>query len=57
VHPECLDDKGQRIRELTSVVQKRFDFSEGPVELYVERVQNRGLCGAERTACQGNGVW
>jgi len=39
-----LGEKGQRIRELTSVVQKRFDFSEGAVELYAERVQNRGLC-------------
>jgi len=29
---------------LTSVVQKRFDFDDGAVELYAERVQNRGLC-------------
>lgn len=39
-----LGEKGQRIRELTSVVQKRFEFAEGAVELYAERVQNRGLC-------------
>ena len=42
-----LGEKGQRIRELTSVVQKRFDFSEGAVELYelyAECVQNRGVC-------------
>jgi len=39
-----LGEKGQRIRELTSVVQKRFDFDDGAVELYAERVQNRGLC-------------
>ncbi|KAI2491943.1 Ribosomal protein S3 [Fragilaria crotonensis] len=39
-----LGEKGQRIRELTSVVQKRFDFADGAVELYAERVQNRGLC-------------
>merc|ERR1712008_567712 len=39
-----LGEKGQRIRELTSVVQKRFDFDEKAVELYAERVQNRGLC-------------
>lgn len=39
-----LGEKGQRIRELTSVVQKRFNFDEGAVELYAERVQNRGLC-------------
>merc|ERR1712151_375053 len=39
-----LGEKGRRIRELTSVVQKRFDFPEGAVELYAERVANRGLC-------------
>ena len=39
-----LGEKGQRIRELTSVVQKRFDFAEGTVELFAERVNNRGLC-------------
>merc|ERR1712021_216071 len=39
-----LGEKGQRIRELTSLVQKRFDFPEGTVELYAERVANRGLC-------------
>merc|ERR550514_91080 len=39
-----LGEKGQRIRELTSVVQKRFHFADGAVELYAERVANRGLC-------------
>jgi small subunit ribosomal protein S3e len=39
-----LGEKGQRIRELTSLVQKRFNFPEGNVELYAERVQNRALC-------------
>ena len=39
-----LGEKGKRIRELTSVVQKRFNFPEGSVELYAERVANRGLC-------------
>jgi len=39
-----LGEKGQRIRELTSQVQKRFNFPEGNVELYAERVQNRALC-------------
>merc|ERR1712062_636972 len=41
---QVLGDKGRRIRELTSVVQKRFNFPEGTVELYVEKVANRGLC-------------
>jgi small subunit ribosomal protein S3e len=39
-----LGEKGRRIRELTSVVQKWFQFPEGTVELYAERVNNRGLC-------------
>lgn len=38
-----LGVKGRRIRELTSVVQKRFKFPEGSVELYAEKVANRGL--------------
>ncbi|KAL6005879.1 40S ribosomal protein S3-3 [Asimina triloba] len=37
-------EKGRRIRELTSVVQKRFNFPENSVELYAEKVNNRGLC-------------
>jgi len=39
-----LGEKGRRIRELTSMVQKRFNFPEGNVELYAERVLNRALC-------------
>ncbi|KAG5440869.1 hypothetical protein PCK2_000024 [Pneumocystis canis] len=41
---EVLGEKGRRIRELTSLIQKRFKFPEGTVELYAEKVQNRGLC-------------
>ena len=33
-----LGEKGRRIRELTSLVQKRFKFAEGSVELYAEKV-------------------
>ena len=44
-----LGDKGRRIRELTSVVQKRFRFQEGAVELYAERVANKGLCAQAQT--------
>jgi len=40
----CVGEKGRRIRELTSVVQKRFKFPENSVELYAEKVNNRGLC-------------
>eukprot|EP00877_Chromochloris_zofingiensis_P012721 jgi/Chrzof1/7702/Cz02g33150.t1 len=39
-----LGEKGRRIRELTSVVQKRFSFPPDTVELYAEKVANRGLC-------------
>ena len=40
---EVLGDKGRRIRELTSCVQKRFKFAPGGVVLFVERVSARGL--------------
>ena len=39
-----LGEKGRRIRELTAVVQKRFGFPEGGLEMYAERVFNKGLC-------------
>lgn len=39
-----VGEKGRRIRELTSVIQKRFKFPENGVELYAEKVNNRGLC-------------
>jgi ribosomal protein uS3 len=39
-----LGEKGRRIRELTSIVQKRFNFPAESVELYAEKVANRGLC-------------
>ncbi|MFS7931140.1 putative K domain-like, alpha/beta protein [Helianthus anomalus] len=37
-------EKRRRIRELTSQVQKRFKFVENGMELYDERVNNRGPC-------------
>merc|ERR1712223_1329371 len=39
-----LGEKGRRIRELTSAVQKRFNFPENSVDLYAEKVATRGLC-------------
>merc|ERR1712157_220524 len=33
-----LGEKGLRIRELTSVVQKRFNFPENSVDLYAEKL-------------------
>merc|ERR1719449_343691 len=41
---EVLGEKGRRIRELTMLVQKRFGFPENSVELFAERVENRGGC-------------
>jgi len=38
-----LGYKGKRIRELTSVIQKRFGFADDEIELFAERVLNRGL--------------
>jgi len=40
---EVLGEKGRRIRELTALVHKRFKFPENTLELYAEKVQNRGL--------------
>lgn len=41
---EVLGPQGRRIRELTSLVQKRFGFSDNSVELFAELVHNRGCC-------------
>jgi hypothetical protein len=41
---DAVGERGRRIRELTSVIQKRFKFPENGVELYAEKVNNRGLC-------------
>merc|ERR1712201_4963 len=45
-----LGVKGRRIRELTAMVQKRFKFKDDSVELYAEKVANRGLCAT--TQCE-----
>eukprot|EP01071_Lankesteria_metandrocarpae_P014277 Lankesteria_metandrocarpae@DN8290_c0_g1_i1.p1 len=39
-----LGDRGRRIRELTAVVQKRFGFAPGSVDLLADRLNYRGLC-------------
>jgi small subunit ribosomal protein S3e len=41
---EVLGEKGRRIRELTAVVQKRYNFPDNSVELFAERVENRASC-------------
>jgi small subunit ribosomal protein S3e len=40
---KVLGENGRRIRELTSVVQKRFNLPEGSIELFAEKMENRGL--------------
>merc|ERR1712088_607414 len=41
---EVLGKNSQRIRELTAIVNKRWGAEFGKIDLYVERVANRGLC-------------
>lgn len=43
---EVVGVEGRKIRELTSLIQKRFNYKKDGVEVYVERVQHRGLCAA-----------
>ena len=53
-------EKGRRIRELTRIVQNRFQFGEGQVELYAERIDVRGLCAqtqAESLRCVFSWGW
>ncbi|KAF8820167.1 ribosomal protein RPS3 [Cardiosporidium cionae] len=40
---EVLGEKGRRIRELTTLIRKRFKF-DGELELFAERIEHRGLC-------------
>ncbi|KAK9470261.1 40S ribosomal protein uS3 [Dipodascopsis tothii] len=41
---DVLGVQGRRVRELTSLIQKRFKMKEGGVVIYAEKVQHRGLC-------------
>jgi len=41
---EVLGLEGRKIRELTFLVQKRFNYPKDSVELAVESVTHRGLC-------------
>lgn len=43
---DVLGERGRRIRELTSVVQKRFNLPEGSIELLADRIAFRGLSAA-----------
>lgn len=50
---DVVGEKSKRIRELTSVVQKRFKFAEGALELFAARVQNRGLSAQAQVSLSG----
>eukprot|EP01017_Pseudomicrothorax_dubius_P010959 TRINITY_DN13_c0_g1_i4.p2 TRINITY_DN13_c0_g1~~TRINITY_DN13_c0_g1_i4.p2 ORF type:complete len:241 (+),score=84.36 TRINITY_DN13_c0_g1_i4:121-843(+) len=39
-----LGENGRKLRELTSLVQKRFQYQDETVELRVTSIRNRGLC-------------
>merc|ERR1711934_64028 len=40
---QVLGEKTRRIRELTAIVNKRWSHEQGQIDLYVERVANRGM--------------
>ncbi|KAG9390098.1 Ribosomal protein S3, eukaryotic/archaeal [Carpediemonas membranifera] len=40
---EVLGTNNRRLRELTSLIQKRYGFKDGAVELFCDRVMERGL--------------
>jgi len=40
---QILGERGRRIRELTVVLENRFTFPSGRIELFAERVLHRGL--------------
>ena len=46
----ALGEKKRRIRKLTAVVQKRFNFAQEAVELYTEKIttRRRACCGVLR---------
>lgn len=43
-----IGQKGKRIRQLTRLLEKRFFFGNEKIELFVEKVVNRGLCASSQ---------
>ncbi|KAL0205003.1 hypothetical protein P9112_000310 [Eukaryota sp. TZLM1-RC] len=43
---EVLGEGARRIRELTSIISKRWNFPESRLALFAKRVEERGLCAA-----------
>ena len=38
-----LDEKGLRVKELTAAIQKRFELGDKEVDIFCEKMRNRGL--------------
>jgi small subunit ribosomal protein S3e len=41
---DVIGESGQRIQELTSLVQKRFGFADDEITIACDRIANKGLC-------------
>jgi small subunit ribosomal protein S3e len=41
-----LDDNQRKIRELESMIQKRFDYKQDGIHIKVQRLRQKGLCAA-----------
>lgn len=41
-----LDDNQRKIRELESLIQKRFDYKQDGIHIKVQRLKQKGLCAA-----------
>lgn len=41
-----LDDNQRKIRELESMIQKRFDYKQDGIHIKVQRLKQKGLCAA-----------
>jgi small subunit ribosomal protein S3e len=41
-----LDDNQRKLRELESLIQKRFDYKQDGIQIKVQRLKQKGLCAA-----------
>merc|ERR1712066_732648 len=54
---QVLGEKTRRIRELTAIVNKRWGHEQGQIDLYVERVANRGLSAVAQANLSDTNSW
>merc|ERR1719251_341060 len=40
---QVVGEQGRRVREITALVQKRFQFQKGQIILFAEKIRNKGL--------------